>query len=194
MHRPGSERAPDAVCPRGHGRPLLPACRRGFGRRHVSRPARLFARIFEPAPRSAPAGRRGNAPRSPETRVESAPGRSPRRAAAGPAPVWGPGRLPLEETSHENARRHHCRCRRCGDWRGRGIREHATEQPPRPGVRPASVDAPAAKQLPPGVRPAPVDAPTAKQLCRQAEEQFRQKHPEGYSGGCNSGSGTLTIP
>jgi hypothetical protein len=54
------------------------------------------------------------------------------------------------------------------------------------------------RQNPP-VTPSP--GPSASQIksaleqqCEREVEQFRQQHPEGYDGGCNSGSATLTIP
>jgi hypothetical protein len=55
------------------------------------------------------------------------------------------------------------------------------------------------QQQNPPVTPSPM--PSASQIksaleqqCEQAREQFRQQHPEGYDGGCNYGSATLTIP
>jgi hypothetical protein len=55
------------------------------------------------------------------------------------------------------------------------------------------------QQDPPSITPSPMTSATQieqslKQQCEQAVAQFRQKHPEGYTSGCNSGSGTLTVP
>ena len=51
---------------------------------------------------------------------------------------------------------------------------------------------------PPQPKPSPVSAQQIRDMlrekCKQASEQFRKEHPDGYDAGCNYGEATLTVP